>query len=482
MRKLLPILFVSLTVWAQAQILPTDCQALADQDLMGTSRYVGMAGAMVAVGGDPSAANDNPAGLGLYRRNEISLSFDYQRYNQPEIGGPTRRFSCSQASWNFCFLRDHLAGVVANNVAINYRRLKNFNREYSSNWGNMDYSLMDVMVIKTDGLDEKTLQSELAWDNLDIGWLSKLGYEAYLINPTESGSKQWEPAHILSGMANVNCIENGALDEFVFDWGMNISNRFYVGAGVAIRSLSYSKTTTYTEHFSNDDLFKLQSYMRASGIGANASLGMIYRPAAWLRLGAAFHSPTMQALTLRSDANIYSDLQMVDETVKQYTPDYSETLSSFTMPMHSMVGAAFQFKNKGLLSFEYDYQHSLNPDVLDVHWMKMGGEWVIASNWFVNAGYAFKCNRLQSGGVFNYSDPVFEIGYNAVRTETQSFYLKNAHYITAGLAFRHPNVIVGLAYQYRLMTENMRMHELQTASFPVASNTHKLVLTLAFRR
>ena len=43
---------------------------------MGTARYVGMAGAMSAVGGDPSAVMDNVAGLGLYRRSEVMITFD----------------------------------------------------------------------------------------------------------------------------------------------------------------------------------------------------------------------------------------------------------------------------------------------------------------------------------------------------------------------------------------------------------------------
>ena len=43
-----------------------DLECFSERDIMGTARYVGMAGAMNAVGGDPSAVLDNPAGLGLY--------------------------------------------------------------------------------------------------------------------------------------------------------------------------------------------------------------------------------------------------------------------------------------------------------------------------------------------------------------------------------------------------------------------------------
>ena len=41
---------------------------LSEREVSGTARYVGMGGAMTAVGGDPSAVRDNPAGLGVYRR------------------------------------------------------------------------------------------------------------------------------------------------------------------------------------------------------------------------------------------------------------------------------------------------------------------------------------------------------------------------------------------------------------------------------
>lgn len=53
-----------------------DTQRLSEQELTGTARYVGMGGAMTAIGGDPSAVKDNPAGLGLYRRMEVMISFD----------------------------------------------------------------------------------------------------------------------------------------------------------------------------------------------------------------------------------------------------------------------------------------------------------------------------------------------------------------------------------------------------------------------
>ena len=53
-----------------------DVQRFSERQIIGTARYVGMGGAMTAIGGDPSSVLDNPAGLGLYRRSEIALTID----------------------------------------------------------------------------------------------------------------------------------------------------------------------------------------------------------------------------------------------------------------------------------------------------------------------------------------------------------------------------------------------------------------------
>ena len=48
--------------------------AVATEDLNGTARYVGMGGAMDALGADISTIGTNPAGIGLFRSSSVSLS------------------------------------------------------------------------------------------------------------------------------------------------------------------------------------------------------------------------------------------------------------------------------------------------------------------------------------------------------------------------------------------------------------------------
>ena len=51
-----------------------DAQTLSQSDLNGTSRFVGMGGALGALGGDISVMGTNPAGTGLYRKSDAAFT------------------------------------------------------------------------------------------------------------------------------------------------------------------------------------------------------------------------------------------------------------------------------------------------------------------------------------------------------------------------------------------------------------------------
>lgn len=69
--SLAAMLSLSLPILAQETYQDTK---LIDNDLNGTARYVGMGGAMEALGADISTISTNPAGLGLFRRSQLLIS------------------------------------------------------------------------------------------------------------------------------------------------------------------------------------------------------------------------------------------------------------------------------------------------------------------------------------------------------------------------------------------------------------------------
>ena len=62
---------LALTVHAQNAY---DAERLLGNDLNGTARFVGMGGAMSALGGDISVMGSNPAGIGIFRSNDFSVT------------------------------------------------------------------------------------------------------------------------------------------------------------------------------------------------------------------------------------------------------------------------------------------------------------------------------------------------------------------------------------------------------------------------
>ena len=53
-----------------------DALKYSQQDIRGTARYMGMAGAFGALGGDITTLSQNPAGIGVYRNSDISATID----------------------------------------------------------------------------------------------------------------------------------------------------------------------------------------------------------------------------------------------------------------------------------------------------------------------------------------------------------------------------------------------------------------------
>ena len=49
-------------------------ESLSGSDLNGTARFVGMGGAMSALGADISTMGSNPAAIGMFRRSDVAFT------------------------------------------------------------------------------------------------------------------------------------------------------------------------------------------------------------------------------------------------------------------------------------------------------------------------------------------------------------------------------------------------------------------------
>ncbi len=418
------LMAVSLALQAQ------DYFRLGERTINGTARYVGMSGAMSAIGGDPSSAHDNPAGLGLYRRSEVTLSFDQaldytwqpdaykDRYN-------ANIFSVPQASIVFSLPQN-------NKFQFSYRRLQSYRRTMYG-VGKSDYSLGAIL------------------NTLDVNW------DISFCTGTPNR------AH------DLKLAEAGMVHEYAFNWAINISDSWYVGAGLQVQSYNLSADAIYQEDFAGGMYNSNKTTLFYSGVSTSLSAGLIYRPFEWLRLGVGLQTPSLGAMSISSTGELAS---MTDSLRFSYAPDQTYTERSvITQPLHLSSSVAFQIGAYGMVALQHDYYHQ--PKETDRHSLRAGIEVIPVLGFYINAGYACESTFKQDRVVA--IDPTFN------RQDTYFQMPQIAHYGSLALGYRGKYMMAQVAYQYRRQQLNLYAHEF-AAPYNLCADTHRIVFTIGWHR
>ena len=115
-----------------------DAERVIGSELNGTARFVGMGGAMSALGGDMSVMGTNPAGLGIYRSNDIALSFGFNNnaaesnFNGTIMKQNQTRASLDQVGFVYTNKIGNTTSLRFVNFGFNYHKSRNFNRLFSA--------------------------------------------------------------------------------------------------------------------------------------------------------------------------------------------------------------------------------------------------------------------------------------------------------------------------------------------------------------
>ena len=126
---------------AAAALNQYDALRFLGNDVNGTARFVGMGGAMSALGADLSTISTNHAGIGLYRSNDVTLSFGFNdNKSHSDFSGSVMDEKRNRASFDqIGFVWSTKIGNKTDlrflNFAFNYHKLVNFNRQFASKGG-----------------------------------------------------------------------------------------------------------------------------------------------------------------------------------------------------------------------------------------------------------------------------------------------------------------------------------------------------------
>ena len=376
---------ISAAAYAQSAI---DAYRLSQPDMKGTARYMSMAGAFGALGGDLSTLSHNPAGIGVYRNSEVGFTLDLDMQhaesnsNGLKNGIDQTKFLLNNIGFVWT-LRLPSSSCPNLNVGFTYNKNTSFNRRYRGGI-NLTNSLSNyIAAVTTQGgyVEGQLLGDE--YNNYDpynptdpsdaAPWLSILGYDGYLMGLPNSGSTdyvgQWSSQ--TSGMGYFDVQESGAVDSYNIALGGNIANVVFWGMDFDITHMNYNLSSTWTENLQNarivdndyrfntmSSLWTLGNLYNASGTGFNYKLGFIVKPIQEFRIGFAFETPTWYSLrqTFSADLNyIYGgNLQNSQpiETNDGY-PGYNNM--NFRTPWKLNASAAAVLFNSLILSAEYEW-------------------------------------------------------------------------------------------------------------------------------
>lgn len=439
-------IFLALLVWKNGVVAAQDNARMAEKTIMGTARYVGMAGAMTAIGGDPSAALDNPAGLGLYRRSELMLTVDYaydltcQKKSEAALPQKKHIFSFPQASWVMSFpaAKIYEEGTQFHNFMLSYRRMHNYQRDYMA-YGDADASL--GALIATTGVD---LGMNYCTDRYNAN-------NEFLLE------------------------ETGTIDEISGLWATNISNKWYVGLGVNMQLYSLDCAAEYVERFDKYNSKDEQYYNEnntvtfLSALTGTFSAGLIYRPTQWIRMGFSLHTASFGYSTIVTSGHYVANKDTLGISV---APDICRYLYDLHFPWRTSTSVALQLGKLGMLSLQYDYAHIKHVD--DMHTLKVGIEAIPIPGMYINAGYAYE-------STFKSQIVPVPMDYTLERQDAHYLCPRSNHYASLALGFRGTNVIAQAAYQYRWQNTAIAAHE-NAVPYLFHTDTHRIVFTFAWHR
>lgn len=362
-----------------------DAYRISQPDLKGTARFMSMAGAFGALGGDLSSLSQNPAGIGVYRSGDVGITFNLDCQNSSsEAQG--LKYNMSQTK----FLINNVGAVVTMrlpstlipnlNFGFTYNKAVSFNRQYGGNIPKLANSMTNYVagIANSKNLTENDLVTTSSYDPYNptdggyvAPWMAILGYDSYMITPTGTGEDtrwygQWDNG--TSGSGNFYVKEQGSMDEYNIALGGNISNVLYWGMNFDIVNFNYTLNSTWGESLSdafvpdiNNEIVRassnwaLNNYYNVHGSGFQYQIGLIAKPIQELRLGFAVHTPTWYNLTESFNGNVNYNIDNQRGSTSTNGGYLAYNDMCFRTPWKFIASAAGVIGSKFILSFDYEW-------------------------------------------------------------------------------------------------------------------------------
>ena len=517
MKKILALSALMVTALSLSAQETYENAKIAAEDLNGTARYVGMGGAMEALGADISTISTNPAGIGLFRHSNVSVSFGLvsQADAKSAVGGSKTNASFDQAGFVYSARTGKTSFL---NLAFNFHKSRNFNMILSASNGLNNASMNKLTYAKAkNGLlyEEYTNNNgEVRWDinrpylscnQLDDILAPNLNYDESRPQPWgyyDGASYQFDRAH------------KGYIGVYDFNISGNINNRVYLGLTVGIHDVHYKHYSEYSEDLTDFGL-TVADDREITGSGFDVKAGIIVRPieSSPFRFGLSVSTPTFYELTTKNytyvtdGRNTHSSRENNDAgprtsyKFKLYTPWKFGASLAYTVGTDLALGATYELADYSSMDTRFvtsSYSNRSESDrtmnshtknaLKSVHTIKVGAEYKIMPELAVRLGYNYVSSMYETDA---FKDGTLDTDGSYVSSATDYTNWEGTHRITRGAGYTYKNFNVSLAYQFSTTkgtfapfmsyVDDTTPADTNLATYTAVSNKrHQLLMTLGY--
>lgn len=411
-----------------------DVMRYSQRGVGGTSRFTAMGGAFGAVGGDMSVANYNPAGLAIYRKNDVGYGFRIRtNTNNAALNGRTT--NATEGGMNF----DNFGAVFSiktddpasrHTLAFSNVQSQNFNNSIRMSNNTNSQSIAVDMLNMAQGKTLKQLSDSY----------EGLAYDTYLLDFDSLSGKYFSFLDTKRTVTQTRKLDyTGRVNDLNFSWAYTDKDKLYFGASLGLPQVNFSSTTLHTETDTNDSMrvtmtsatsytstylsdlpfvyasrlgfksLEYQEYFKTKGSGINLKLGFIYRLNDNFRVGAYYHTSTTFNLTDTYNTSLSVNFDKPGSKTESLTvPDGGGTFSyKIKTPSRLALNMAYLFGKLGMVAVDYEVVNYKNGKLSSSDYD------FLSSNTFIAKNYAVGQN-LRVGAEANIGQYKLRAGYNMV--------------------------------------------------------------------
>ena len=451
--------------------------AIMERDLNGTARYVGMGGAMDALGADISTIGTNPAGIGLFRHSVANVSFGFSTQQGAENFDQGRKTAGSFDQAGFVWaMRSGRNSYL--NFAFNYHKSQNFNQIMSAanRLGGASQNKLTYMKLRNGNLyrqgeGQMPIEDEpyVTNNQLDYIYYNNLTKYQYEDGSADFGYYDAED-YSFDGW------KKGHIGQYDFNISGNIHDKVFLGFTFGFHDVHYRSYGEYRETLApnadNIGGLTVGDTRQITGSGFDVKAGLILRPvdSSPFRVGLSVATPTWYSLHTYNNTYItdggHKPYSSESYDFKLYTPWKFGLAIGHTFGSSVAVGAGYDYAGYGSMDTraidsegydgwtdEYYEYSSSEPDMnrhtgetlAGVSTLKVGAEVKVVPEVAFRIGYNYVSPMYKEDG---FKDGTVDALGSYYSSSTAYTNWKATNRLTFGVGMNFDRLDVDFAYQY----------------------------------